>query len=57
MNVIRKYIREKQSVLGNDSSLAKDSVSHQYSTDIRQICSQQLSAKVLESKIDELNLK
>jgi hypothetical protein len=57
MNVIRKLVREKQLSLGNDQSLGKDSILNQLSSEMRQVCSVPISAKVLESRIDELNLK
>jgi hypothetical protein len=57
MNVIRKYIREKQIILGSDEALGKESILYHYKSEIRQICSNPISAKVLESKIDEMNLK
>ncbi len=57
MNIIRKYIREKQQVLGNEDLIGKVSVTNQYSSEIRQICTNKLSAKVLEGRIDEMNLK
>lgn len=57
MNMIRKYIREKQQEIGNDESIGQVSISNKYNKEIRQICSNQISAKVLESNIDDMNLK
>ncbi len=57
MNNIRRAVRDKQNTIGNDKTIGKDSMVFQYNSDIKQICSNQLSAKLLESKIDEMNLK
>ena len=57
MNVIRKFIREKLVVLGSDQAVGKESIIFQYNTGITQICGNPFSGKVLESKIDEMNLK
>ncbi len=55
MNIIRKYTSEKQQLLGNEEVLGKESV--RYSNDIRQICTNNISAKVLESNIDDMNVR
>jgi hypothetical protein len=57
MNAIRKCVRDKQLYLGNDEKLGRDSIKNQYNNEIRLICTVPLSTKVLESRIDEMNLK
>ena len=56
MNVIRKFIREKMVVLGSDQKVGKESILFQYNSGVTQICGNAYSAKVLESKIDGMNL-